>query len=258
MTSPHVPFATVPPELQAYAAHVVARLQSLLGEALLGVYLIGSASLGGYESGFSDIDVIAVCAAPLPLETKQAIAAALDHRVLPCPARGLEFVLYARDAVTAPTKDPRFELNFNTGAGMSHRFSPGPEGEPGHWFVLDLAVARENAIPLLGPPARELLALQPRAWVLEALSALLAWHVREEPVSPNNVLNACRAWRHVEAGDWCTKRQAALWARSQLEDPTLIDAALARREGTPGPPLDAEAVRALVRRVQDALARARA
>jgi len=248
----------VAPEVARYAEAVVNRLQSLLGDSLLGTYLIGSGSLGGYEPGSSDIDIIAVCATPLALHAKQAIAEALDHRVLPCPARGLEFVLYSKDAVSAPERSPRFELNFNTGAGMTHRFSPGPENEPTHWYVIDLDIAREHAVPLAGPPARELLARQPRAWVLGAIRDSLSWHSREEPSSPNNVLNACRAWRHVEEGVWCTKREAAAWARTRLEDPSIIDAALERRRGLPGPGLNAEAVRALVRRVQDAVERASA
>src|SRR6218665_2858840 len=258
----------VAPEVARYAEAVVNRLQSLLGDSLLGTYLIGSGSLGGDEPGSSDIDIIAVCATPLALHAKQAIAEALDHRVLPCPARGLEFVLYSKDAVSAPERSPRFELNFNTGAGMTHRFSPGPENEPTHWYVIylhiapdhavplagrprvlgpgrenepthwyviALDIAREHGVPLAGPPARELLARQPRAWVLGAIRDSLSWHSPQEPSTPHNVLNACRAWRHVEEGVWCTKREAAAWARTRLEDPSIIDAALERRRGVPGP-----------------------
>lgn len=246
----------VAPEVARYAGEVASRLRALLGEELLGAYLIGSGSLGGYEPGRSDIDIIAICSRPLEVRVKQAIAEALDHRVLACPARGLEFVLYPRDAVATPSRSPRFELNLNTGAHMNHRLSFNPADEAAHWFVIDLDIARRHAVPLVGPPASELLAAAPRAWVLDAVRDSLTWHAREEPVSPNNVLNACRAWRYAEEGEWGTKAAGATWARPRLEDPSLLDAALAKRNGRPGPGLEPEAVRALVQRVLDAVERA--
>jgi hypothetical protein len=108
----------------------------------------------------------------------------------------------------------------------------------------------------VGPPASELLATVPRAWVLEAVRDSLTWHAREEPVSPNNVLNACRAWRYAEEGVWGTKAAGATWARARLEDPSVIETAIAKRHGPSGPGLDAQAVRALVQRVLDAVERA--
>ncbi|WNG36217.1 DUF4111 domain-containing protein [Archangium violaceum] len=249
----HRPIA---PEVARYGAEVVNRLRTLLGGELVGAYLIGSVALEGYEPGRSDIDIIAVCAHPLETRTKQAIAEALDHRVLPCPARGLEFVLYAKDAVASPSRPLRFEMNFNTGAGMNHWLGLNPEEEATHWFVIDLDIARGHGVPLVGPPPNEVLAPLPRAWVLDAIRDSLTWHSRAEPVSPNNVLNASRAWRHVEEGVWSTKAAAATWARERLSDPSLIDAAVAKRHGAPGPALDPEAVRALHHQVLAAVERA--
>jgi hypothetical protein len=244
------------PEVSRYTAEVASCLRALLGEELLGAYLIGSASLGGYEPGASDLDIIAVCASRLEAPVKQAIAGALDHRALPCPARGLEFVLYAKDAVATPSRPLRFEMNFNTGAGMDYRLSLNPADDAAHWFLIDLDIARRHGVPLAGPPASALLAPLPRAWVLEAVRDSLTWHSQAEPVSANNVLNACRAWRYAEEGVWSTKGASAEWARGRLADASLIDAALAKRHGTPGPGLDPEAVRALHQRVRAAVERA--
>ncbi len=168
----------------------------------------------------------------------------------------MEFVLYAKDAVTTPSRPLRFEMNFNTGAGLSYQLDFNPADEAAHWFVIDLDIARRHGVPLVGPPASEVLAALPRAWVLEAIRDSLAWHSRAEPVSPNNVLNACRAWRHAEEGVWSTKGAAATWARARLADPSLIEAAVAKRHGTPGPDLEPEAVRALHRQVRAAVERA--
>jgi hypothetical protein len=243
-------------EVARYGAEVVSRLRALLGEELLGTWLIGSGSLGGYEPGPSDIDILAVCASPLETRAKQAIAEALDHRALPCPARGLEFVLYAKEAVATPSRPLRFEMNFNTGAGLDYRLSLNPADDAAHWFLIDLDIARQHGVPLGGPPASGLLAALPKAWVLEAVRDSLTWHSQAEPVSANNVLNACRAWRYAEEGVWSTKRASATWARGRLAAPSLIDAALAKRHGTPGPDLDPEGVRALHQEVRAAVERA--
>jgi len=96
-------------------------VQRKLGPHLLGLYLFGSAGCGAYERGVSDLDVQAVVDAPLPDAEKRALAALLSHAVLPCPARKLEFVCYARGAVNPASRRPRFELNFNTGAERAER-----------------------------------------------------------------------------------------------------------------------------------------
>ena len=48
--------------LEGFASAAVGRLQRLLGEELLGAYLIGSGALGGAVAEQSDLDLVAVCA----------------------------------------------------------------------------------------------------------------------------------------------------------------------------------------------------
>ena len=45
---------------------VAAALRELLGDDLVASYLIGSGALGGVSAVQSDVDVVAVCAAPCP------------------------------------------------------------------------------------------------------------------------------------------------------------------------------------------------
>jgi hypothetical protein len=89
------------------------------------------------------------------LEVKQAIVRALSHPALPCPTRGLEFVLYERGRAAMIGQAPLFEINLNTGPRMQQRVSFDPSIEPPHWFILDVAIARQRAIPLVGPLAPE-------------------------------------------------------------------------------------------------------
>ncbi len=52
----------------------VGRLQRLLGQELLGAYLIGSGALGGAVAEQSDLDLVAVCAhVPSPTEIQQLV-----------------------------------------------------------------------------------------------------------------------------------------------------------------------------------------
>jgi Domain of unknown function (DUF4111) len=242
-------------EVAAYDSELVGRLRGILGDELVGVYVSGSGALGDYVPGRSDLDRFAVCERGVGEKTKEAVVAALRHESLPCPARGLELVLYRRAFVAEPRRDAAFELNLNSGAAMPLHVAFEPEEEARHWFVLDLAIVRDSGRALVGPPPRDLFAELPREWLLEALAESLAWHRANPDVAGENaVLNACRAWRFAEEGRWSSKRDAAAWARSRLADPAVVDAAVALRHGGAAE-LDPDAARALVERVEAAVRR---
>lgn len=233
-----------------YTREIVRRLRELLDGGLRAAYVIGSLALGDYVPSRSDIDILCVCEESLPRENKQAIVDALSHPALACPTRGLELVLYASWAAAAPTRSPRFEINLNTGPQMKERASFDPSSDPAHWFVVDIAIGRQRAIPLVGSPASEIFAPIPRDWIIDSMVESLDWHSEHETMTHNTVLNACRSWRFVEEGVWDSKASAAAWARSRIGDPELVDSALAIREGRRRPDLAPEEVRALVERVR--------
>src|SRR3954465_7470222 len=104
--------------VDAYLAELARRLRDVLGDDLLGVYAGGSYALGAYEPGRSDVDVTAVERGALTPETKQAVVERGRHEALPCPARGLELVVYPLATARAGDDEPGFELNLNTGAHM--------------------------------------------------------------------------------------------------------------------------------------------
>jgi hypothetical protein len=198
--------------------------------------LIGSAALGDYVEGVSDLDVAVV--APAAVDDPEALAAPLRHSELPCPARRLELVVYREEQAAAPSAELQFELDLNTGAGGDRLITePGDGGA--HWYLIDVAIGREHGVPVAGPPARELIGEPPRADVIAALAAGLRWALAEEPESPNTVLNACRAARFALEGDWVSKSEAGRWALETGSDPELARLALdARREGRGELPAD--------------------
>lgn len=223
-----------------YVDELARRLRDHAGEGLVAAWLIGSSALGDFDPVRSDIDIQAVTAHRLDRPQLERLAAALTG--VPCPVRGLEFVLYARDDV------PAFQLNLNTGPRMEHREQYDPAAEPAFWFTLDVAAAREQARPIAGPHPREVLPELPREQILAAHRESLAWYTAHDTAQA--VVTACRAWAWAAEGRWLSKGDAAAWAVSRLDDPAPVVAALAKRadpEAT-GPAPDAAA--ALLDRVQ--------
>jgi hypothetical protein len=179
--------------------------------------------------------VAVVAAGPLTHARKERLADRLAHRRLPCPARKLELVVYERRRLAAG--DVSFELDLNTGPGL-HEWRTDPATAPAHWFVLDVAIARDRAPALAGPPATEVFPEQDRGRVLHALRESLDWHLDHAEAEPaDKVLNACRAWRFVTEGMWASKTDAGRWATAQMDDPTVVKQALDHREGLGAGPL---------------------
>lgn len=199
-------------QLRAYLEELTRRMREQLGDALLGVYAGGSYALGAYAPGRSDIDVTAVVAEPLAPEAKRGLVAALRHEALPCPARGLELVVYPLATARSGGSEPGFDLNLNTGAHMDFRVDESPSDIEGFWFAIDRAILRDHGIALHGPPAAELVAPIPRSALLPLLAESVRWHRDSDvPLSSDVVLNAARALHFAEQGRWVSKPAAAAW-----------------------------------------------
>ena len=216
--------------VEAYLQALVSRLQTTVGE-LVGVSAGGSYALGAYEPERSDVDVAAVVAHRLDETVKRHVADATRHESLPCPARGLELVVYRREAVEAPTAEPAFELNVNSGAGVPFRLDLEPQPGERHWFALDRAILAERGVRLFGPPAGDVIAAMPRTLVLPLLLDSLGWYLANDAPADDAVLNACRALRYLADGTWSAKPDAGRWALEHLPDGAVIAEALRARRG---------------------------
>jgi hypothetical protein len=213
-------------DLADYLTELTSRLEAQLGDRLVAAWVIGSGALGDFDPLRSDVDVQAVSDSRLDRARLQRLAGALSHDALPCPVRGLEFVLYAHVDLADPD-GPAFQLNLNTGPGMQQHEGFDPRPEPRFWFTLDVAIARQQARSLAGPPPSEVLPFLSRSLVVGALSDALAWYRAYDDAQA--VLAGCRAWAWTSDGTWRSKGEAATWARARLADPTAVDWALARR-----------------------------
>ncbi|WP_432824800.1 aminoglycoside adenylyltransferase domain-containing protein [Dactylosporangium sp. CA-092794] len=213
--------------LDAYLGAVVDRLQGILGGRLVGVYLAGSLAFDAYVPGRSDVDLVAVADRPAA-EDIAAVIALLSHEALPCPATGLELVLYDRATLARLSTEAGFVLNLNTGAELPFKAETDPGDGLTFWYPIDRDMVRQQRRALIGPPFPELVTrvrsrvLQPV--VAESVAVQLE-HLGEH--GDNAVLNACRALRWHGERTWYPKRAAAAWAIERLPaEAALIGAAL--------------------------------
>jgi predicted nucleotidyltransferase len=165
--------ADLPDEVEQYLEALVERLREGLGDRLVAVWLIGSGGMGAFRPGESDIDVAVVVSGP-PVD--------VEVGDIPVPATKLEIVFYDRDLRVLSDPNP---------------------GSGDHWYVIDLAVAREHGRAVFGPSPSERIPEIPRKEILAALDAGDRWQAEHEPDSPN--IERGRVYR--ETGRWVPKRR---------------------------------------------------
>jgi hypothetical protein len=223
-------------EESSYLRQVAERLRELLGERLIGVYAGGSYALGDYRPERSDLDIAAVVDAAISDDLKERVVARLRHESLPCPARGLELVVYRIQTTRSPTAGRDFELNLNSGARMPPRVDLDPTSTPSHWFPIDRSILAQAGIAILGPPAGEVFAPIPVPELLPVLVESVRWHRRNPGPPEDAVLNACRALRFANEGLWSSKPEAGRWAIDRnAAPPGVVMAALAASKGKAEP-----------------------
>ena len=185
----------IPAELAPYLDRLVEVLRERA--PLEAVYLVGSAALGAYEHGRSDVDVVAVTGRSLSLDERRTLAAAVEE--IPVPARKLELVVYLRGS-------DRWEINLNTG----EQLGLDPDAEPSFWFVLDRAIAEQHALPLVGPRWAELFEPESHEAIEAALAEVVAFDGWDDPVGDAELASKrAQVWR--ETSRWVSKREAAEW-----------------------------------------------
>jgi hypothetical protein len=194
-----------------YLDAVVARLGDVLGDALVGVYPSGSISLDGYRPGRSDLDLIAVAERPSPGDL-DAISSALAHNALPCPATGLELVVYDRVTLAGLSTEAGFALNLNTGRELPAKVETEPGDGPQFWYPIDRDMVHQHRRVLCGPAFAELSTRQPYAVLLPVVIESVAVHLYSVAEQGDNaVLNGCRALRFHTERSWSAKPAAATW-----------------------------------------------
>ncbi|HYP44782.1 MAG TPA: nucleotidyltransferase domain-containing protein [Propionibacteriaceae bacterium] len=240
------------PEVERYLGELVDAARGTLGANLVGAYAAGSVALGAYQPGRSDVDVALVCEHTVDLPLKRALVSRLRHEALPCPARGLELVLYRRAVAQSGTIEPGFDVELNSGAGMTFRATYAAEDRPAadgrFWYALDRSILHQSGYALWGPPAPQMFADLSPADVPALLVDALRWWLdlptppgdEPAPGTDDAVLGACRSLVRYRHGVWLSKGAAGRRLRDTGIAAELIDRCLQARHGGP-PPRPSEA-----------------
>lgn len=220
----------------------------MLGTEFAGAYAAGSVALHAFQRGRRDIDIALLCRNPLSQTVKQELIARLRHSALPCPARGLELVVYTRAAAQSGTPNPGFELELKDGPAMAFRQSLQPADRPAadgfFWYGLDRSILHQSGRVLAGPPASEAFAELPPDDLRHLLIDSLHWWMAltgqagDGPAAgaDDAVLGACRALVRQRYGRWLSKVDAARRLLAAGYEPAaVIDRSIAARSGGPPP-----------------------
>lgn len=231
------------------------RLDLALGElvdGLIATYLHGSAALGGFMPGRSDIDVLVVCG-DRPIDRNRLTAAVqmLQSMVGGCPGRGVELSMVAQRQAREPGAPWPFVLHVSIGAGEETVvFGEDCGGDPD--LVMHYVACRAAGIALRGPAPTELIGPVARADVLAYLRAELGWALEHAPEA-YGVLNACRALAYLDRDQVLSKIDGARYALERGAPPQLISSALAMQRGDQPNQPPSQAARRFIIEVGDAL-----
>jgi hypothetical protein len=211
----------------------------VLGDAVAGVLLHGSLTLGDYVPGRSDVDLLVVVDDPLT-DTHAAALADAAGQERPRPPVRVDLRVVTRAVAAAPTTVPPMEAYIT----IDHAHEPPVQVAGRHSgerdLVVEFAVCRAHGTSLVGAPPTELIGEIPDAWVLDAGDAQLAdWQAigEDPPYAQLTVLTACRLWQFAEERRHCSKDAAADWALRRDPSLTVVRDALHQRHSDPTHPI---------------------
>lgn len=213
----------------------------ILGEALVGIYLHGSAAFGCFRWERSDLDFLVVVGREPNLREKSALVRTLLE--LAGPPKGFEMsVVLERDCRLFPYPTP-YCLHFSQAHLAACRLDLEGFCRSMHGTDPDLAahftVVRAVGIPLCGKPVAAVFGPVPWPDYIDSIRRDVQraeQEITEHPVSV--VLNLCRVLAAQRDGVVLSKEQGGAWGRRHLPPayaPLVEDATRSYRAGAPFP-----------------------
>ncbi|MFG2553289.1 aminoglycoside adenylyltransferase family protein [Streptomyces sp. NPDC048581] len=197
------------------AQRLLPLLHHTLGDSILGIYLHGSATLGGLRP-HSDIDVLVVVREPTTRAQRHALVQEL-MKVSGGASRPVELIVVVQGDVRPWRYPPTCDFLYGEWlrADYERGVPPAPEPSPDLAPLLTM-VLLANA-PLHGPPPAELLDPVPPADLRRAIVTGVPELLTELDSDTRNVLlTLARIWTTLETGAIRSKDAAADWALARL------------------------------------------
>lgn len=205
---------------RALADEVVGIARDVLGGAVVGAYLHGSAVLGGLRPS-SDLDVLVVVARPTTDEERRAIVARLleisGRRAYRGPARPVELTIVQASELRPWHSPPTVDLLY--GEWIRDELSRGeiPEPAPMPDLGPEIALALQGDVALFGPPPATAMDPIPPADLRRAIVAGVPSLLADlESDTRNVLLTFARIWFTLATATIGSKDQAAEWATERL------------------------------------------
>lgn len=224
----------LPPVIPEEAIQAQSVVEGVLGESITGIYLFGSAVIGGLKPD-SDVDILVVVTEPPSYSQRKALVAqlmsvsgAIGNQAA---IRPVELTVIATPYVVPWRFPPRAEFIY--GEWLREAFATGCVPEPTHDPDLKIVLKKviDNSVPLFGSNASEVLGSVPMADVRRAMRDSLPALIAEAAGDERNVvLTLSRMWLTAATGGIEPKDAAAQWAATQApaEHAALLEYA---REG---------------------------
>lgn len=210
-------------------AHVDILLRALGGK-LTGVYVHGSAAMGGFNSAQSDLDYLAVISTPLmPKERKELADSFLRVYGKNAPAKGVEMSIVVESFAGKEFRYPTpYEFHMGTKEQVSFHGTPHLSDMADPDLAAHFTIIKKRGLCVYGKPINEVFAEVPATYYLASLSLdseesfknIQEKTGNEQCVVPQYaVLNFCRVLALIDEGLMTSKIEGAQWALKKLPDP---------------------------------------
>ncbi|MEV0224916.1 aminoglycoside adenylyltransferase family protein [Streptomyces sp. NPDC050704] len=206
---------------QTQTQHVLHLVREVLGTEVVGVYLHGSAVLGGLRPS-SDLDLFVVARRRTTEHERRALVQGLlrvsgDGARTGPPARPVELTVVAQDEVRPWRYPPRCELLY--GEWLRDEFErdmvPAPSPTPDLAPLITMVLLGDA--PLVGPPPAEVLDPVPHEDLRRAIVAGVPELLADlESDTRNVLLTLARIWTTLATGTVTSKDGAAAWVLDRL------------------------------------------
>ena len=223
---------TAYPPVNALLESLLAQMQAILGNKLVGVYLYGSLVTGDFDPGISDVDLLAATSSDIGEREFNSLKKMQDSIVLNHPewADRLEVAYVSRHALRT----------FKTHTSQIAVISPGEPfhvKEAGRHYLINWYVVREKGLTLLGPSPDTIVEPISKDEFIQAVKEhVRAWRewihdAHSRPSQAYAILTLCRALYACTQGEQVSKRRAAVWAAKEWPEwSSTIENARAWRE----------------------------
>jgi predicted nucleotidyltransferase len=194
--------------------------RGVLGRSVIGLYLHGSAVMGGLRPT-SDLDVLAVIDRPTTrLQRARLISGLMPISGSPDPEsrwRPVELTVAARADVMPWRFPPRMEFQYGEWLRGDYESGVVPQPGPNPDLAALITVVLMGNRSLLGPPPAEVLDPVPAQDLRRAIIAGVPGLMADlEPDTRNVLLTFARIWHTAETGEIVSKDRAAEWAAERL------------------------------------------